>query len=83
MVKSPNCYACLFVLFLLVDFYYYVTISFFSGGFYDCPMPLMFIELNQVEFIMFWVTVILCSLPIKSDAFQIITTFLSLAFLCF
>ena len=83
MVKSPNCYACLFVCAVLVDFFYYVAFSFVFGGFISCPAPVLFIDANKVEFFLFWATVILCSLHIKSDAFQITITFISLAFFAF
>jgi hypothetical protein len=82
MVK-PNCYAYLFVFAVLVDFFYYVVLAFVSGEFNSCPMPVLFIDAGKVEFFLFWATVILCSLPIKSDAFQIITFFVSLAFFAY
>ena len=83
MVKSPNCFALMFLCAVSVDFVYYVGLSFVSGEFNSCPMPVLFIDVNKVEFFLFWATVILCSLPIKSDAFQIFTTFFSLAFLAY
>ena len=83
MVKSPNCFALMFLCAVLVDFFYYIAVSFVFGEFFSCPMPVLFIDVNKVEFLLFWATVILCSLPIKSDAFQIFTTFFSLAFLAY
>ena len=83
MVKSPNCFALMFLCAVPVDFFFYVSISFVFGEFNSCPMPVLFIDVNKVEFFLFWATVILCSLPIKSNAFQIFTNFFSLAFFAF
>ena len=68
-MAKPNCYAYLFICAVLVDFFFYVVFSFFYGEFNSCPMPVTFIDVNKVEFFLFWATVILCSLPIKSVAF--------------
>ena len=48
MVKSPNCFALMFLCAVLVDFFYYVAVSFIFGEFFSCPMPVLFIDVNKV-----------------------------------
>ena len=83
MAISTQCVFLLLVAAVVVDFYFYVKIFFIDGQFVKCPLLVMNVDVNKIEFFLFWTTVIFCSLPIKSIFFKTFINIFGLAFAIF
>jgi hypothetical protein len=83
MAISTKCVFLLLVAAVVVDFYFYVKIFFIDGQFDRCPLLVMNVDINKIEFFLFWTTVILCSLPVKSTLVKTFINIFGLAFTTF
>lgn len=80
---GPNFYGFLFAIAVIADFFFFGQIFFYFGEFNNCSWNFSTINLNKVEFILFWTAIIFCSLPIKSKVFQYLSYFIALGFFVF